>query len=46
MKQIISLTIEKMKLKIISSFSKGLSIIEYKNINPITEKNTVNKNFI
>ena len=26
-----------MKLKIIS-FSKGLSIIEYKNINPITKK--------
>ena len=45
MKQIINLIIENIKLKIISSFSKGLSITEYKNINPITEKNIVSKKF-
>ena len=41
-----NLKVENRKLNKISSFSKGLSIIEYKNIKLITEIKIVIKNFI
>ena len=45
-KQIANLAVEKRKLDKISLFPKGLSIIEYKYINPITAIRIVIKNFI
>ena len=45
-KQMINLINEKRKLNKTSFFSKGLSIIEYKNIKPITATKIVIKNFI
>ena len=45
-KQITNLIVENIKLNKISSFSKGLSITEYKEINPITAISIVIKNFI